>query len=145
MNLTDTPDQPLWSRCAGRTPRDRRNLSHAVWLYLAWTASFSFGSRLLQQGRIPDGLATWTVAALPTVLALFVVVAFARFLREADELQRAIHSKALAIGVAGTWLAASVYTLAERAGASPADLSDAMLLLAVFYGLGILVVSRRYR
>ena len=63
----------------------------------------------------------------------------------ADELQRVIHLEALALGFGGGAIAVCGYRLFERLGAPSADISDAALALAIFYSIGLVRGSWRYR
>jgi hypothetical protein len=106
---------------------------------------FAGGSQLIKQGLLPAGPIPWVVAALPTVAGILVIVAYGRFLREADELQRIIHLEALALGFAGGWVVICGYRIFERLGAPVADIADAAIVLGLFYSIGILRASWRYR
>jgi hypothetical protein len=112
---------------------------------LAWALLFTGGSQLIKRDLLPPGAIPWLVAALPSVVGIFVLVAYGRFLREADELQRLIHLEALALGFAGGWIAICGYRIFERLGAPTADIADATIALAIFYAIGIVRGSRRYR
>lgn len=147
MNVSgnETSHGSFWMRCTGGTSRDRRNLTRMMWIYAAWALAFAGGSQLIKRDLLPAGPLPWIVAALPTALGVFAVLAYGRFLREADELQRAIHLEALALGFAGTWIGVCGYRMFERLGAPAADIADAALFLAVFYALGMVRGAWRYR
>ena len=145
MGTEEASRGALWTRCIGSTPRDRRNMSRMMGLFLVWTASFVAGTQLIKRDLLPAGPIPWVVAALPTVVGIFVVVAYSRFLREADELQRLIHLEALALGFGGGWVAVCGYRILERAGAPAVDIGDAVLALAIFYSIGIVRGAWRYR
>jgi hypothetical protein len=103
------------------------------------------GSYLLDRDILPAGALPWVVAALPCLAAVLVLIAYARFLAEADELQRLIQLQALALGFGGTLFVAAGWKLFARAGAPPADLGDLVMAMALFYSLGSLLGWRRYR
>jgi hypothetical protein len=111
----------------------------------AWAALFVAASQLIKRDLLPAGAIPWVVAALPTVAGAFVILAYARFLREADELQRTVQLRALALGFGGGWFVMTGYRIFERLGAPPADGADFTLALAVCYSIGILLGWRRYR
>ena len=71
-----------------------------------------------------------------------MMLAFRRFLREADELQRRIQLEALALGFGAAVVGAAAYRLLERAGAT--DVSDVIMILAVGYSVGVIAGQRRY-
>ena len=76
------------------------------------------------------------------------MLAFRRFLREADELQRRIQLEALALGFGAAVVGAAAYRLLERAGATDvsdvSDVSDVIMILAVGYSVGVIAGQRRY-
>jgi hypothetical protein len=103
------------------------------------------GSLLIKREVLPVGAVRWTVAALPCVAAVLVLAAYARFLREADELQRLIQLEALALGFGGAFFAVMGYQLFERLGALTLDAGDLGIVMALLYSLGGLLGWRRYR
>jgi hypothetical protein len=100
---------------------------------------------LIKRDLLPDGPIPWVVAALPSVVGVFVLIAFGRFLREADELQRVIHLQALALGFGGGWFAICGYRIFERLGAPTVDVADFTIVMALLYMVGLVLGSRRYR
>jgi len=145
MNETGASGQSFWMRCSGSTSRDRRNLRRFFWVYAAWAVFFVGGNQLIKRDLLPAGPLPWVVAVLPPVVAIFALLAYGRFLRQADELQRAIHLEALAIGFGGGFFGVCTYRLFERLGAPSADIADATLFLAIFYAFGIVRATWRYR
>ena len=145
MSEREASHGPFWARCMGTTPRDRRNLRQLMWLYLTWAILFTGVSQLIKRDLLPAGAVPWVVAALPSIVGIFVLVAYGRFLREADELQRVIHLEALALGFGGGWIAICGYRIFERLGAPTADIADATVALAIFYAIGMVRGSWRYR
>jgi hypothetical protein len=135
----------FWMRCAGSTPRDRANLRRVLWTYLGWAVLFAGGSQLLKRHIVPDGPPSWAIAALPILAAVLVIRAYARFLREADELHRAIHLEAMALGFGGGFLGVSCYRVLERVGAPPAGIEDATIFLSLFFAVGIVRSTWGYR
>lgn len=131
--------------CSGSGGRDLRNSLRYLLAIFVWAIFFTGGSQLIKRGLLAEGPAVWIVALLPTIAAIFVVLAYLRFLREADELQRIIQLKALAIGFGGTFFAVSGYRMLERAGAPPADLGDFTLVMAVLFSLGSVLGTWYYR
>ena len=135
----------LLEQCGDTTPRDRRNLMRFLWVLGAWAVCFVGASQLLERGLVPIGPLSWMVALLPTVVAIPVLIVYARYLREADELQRKIELEALALGFGGTFFALGGYRILERVGAPAVDLGDFGLVMAVLYTIGVLLGRRRYR
>jgi len=116
-----------------------------MWLYLVWELLFTGGSQLIKRDLLPGGAVPWVVAALPTIVGVLVVRAYSRFLREADELQRLIHLEALALGFGGGWIAICGYRIFEHAGAPTADIAEGTIALAVFYSIGLIRSTWRFR
>jgi len=145
MSSREAPREPFWTRCGGATPRDRSNLRKVMWTALGWAVVFVTASQALRRGLVPEGPASWTVAAVPILASILVVAAYARYLRQADELQRQIHLEAVALGFGGGFLGVTGWTVLERVGAPAADIGDATLFLALFYSIGIVRNTWRYR
>ena len=135
----------FWSACYDSTPRDRRNLRRIAWTVGLWAAASITAKLLITREVLPEGTGRWAVAAVPVLLAVPVLIAYARFLRDGDELQRVIQTQALALGFGGTFFAVTGYSLAERAGAPPLDRGDLLLVMGLLYALGSYLGWRRYR
>ena len=131
--------------CTDTTPRDRRNRLRIVWMSLAWAACLVGASLLIKRDLLPAGPTPWLVAALPSVAGIFVLIAYGRFLREADELQRIVQLQALAVGFGGTFFALVGYMLLERLGAPAAELEHVALVMTLLYSVAVLLGWRRYR
>lgn len=86
----------------------------------------------------------WVVAVLPALLGLLAVMSYGRYLRDADEFQRMIHLKALALGFGGGWLAVAGYRLFELLGAPAVDRGDVAMVMAGVYTVGLLYGLRQY-
>lgn len=129
---------------ADSTPRDRRNLLRFVLALGAWAVTFAGGARLLRSGIAGEGPFSWLVAALPAVFGLVAVLAYGRYLRQADEFQQMIHLKALGFGFGGGWLAVAGYRLFELLGAPAMDRGTVIAIMAVLYTVGLVAGLRRY-
>lgn len=141
---TDSPES-FWARCRDTTQRDLRNSLRILAALLAWAVCFVGGSQLIKRGLLPAGVVSWAVAALATVAGIVVLVAYARYLREADELHRMIQLQALALGFGGTFVAIAGYRVFERAGAPAIDVADYTLVMVILYSIGLVVGWWRYR
>lgn len=143
--MTDNEPRPaLFDRC-DTTPRDRRNSLRMLLALAVWAVAFVAVSWALREELLPAGPAGWIAAALPPALMLVAFLFYADYLRKADELQRTIQLQALALGFGAGWLVLSGYPLFEHLGAPALDAGDYILVMAVFYTLGILLGQRRYR
>ena len=143
--MSEIEDQSLWKRCAGSSPRDRANQRRILWTTLAWAVSFVGVSWAIKNELLSAGPLAWALAAVPAVLGFVVVFAYARFLRDADELQRLIQLNALALGFGGGLFTFYAYRVFERLGAPAVGLEDATLVMIVLYVVGVVLGGRRYR
>ena len=142
--MTEETSLPLSVLCGDTTPRDRRNLRRMLLALLVWAVCFVGVTYSLKRELIPAGPISWAAAVLPTLLAITALFAYGRYLREADELQRVIHLRALALGFGATWVAMCGYPLIERLGAPAADTSDYVMVMAASYSLSIVLGQRRF-
>jgi len=134
--MDEITKQPFSVGCDNATPRDRRNLTNLLWASVGWAVCLVSASFAIRRELLPEGPMAWLAAALPTVIGVFVVVLYGRYLREADELQRIIQLKALALGFGATWVAISGYPLFERLGAPPVDTGTYVVVMVVFHAIG---------
>jgi hypothetical protein len=143
--MEDRVNDKFLERCADGSPRDRRNQRSFVWVVLAWAIVFVGASLLLKRGLVAAVPAQWFLAALPIVLSVLVLMVFARYLREADELQRHIQLHALALAFGGSYFAIMGYTVFEKLGAPTLETDDIALVMVGLYILGVILGRRRYR
>jgi hypothetical protein len=97
-----------------QTPRDRRNyrlvgLTQFIWLACLIANGRTFQHLLIAPVRV-------IVALLPMAAGALVVWTYARFVRQADDLQKAIQLNALAIGFGVCVLFTLGYPPIERLG-----------------------------
>lgn len=130
--------------CGDTAPRDWRNLRRLLWLMFAWAVTFVGGAQLIRREIMPTGAIAWLAAALPTVVAVFVLIAYGRFLRETDELNRRIQLQALALGFGGVWLIIAGYRVFELLGAPAIDRGGVVLVMALLYSTGVVFGRIRY-
>ncbi len=112
---------------------------------LLWGVAFTGANQLLKRVVDPSSLAGWVIAIVPLVVGVWLAVAFARFLRGIDEMQRAIQLQAMALGFGGGFLAVCAYLTLQRVGAPALDTASLLASLPVFYALATVVAGRRYR
>lgn len=115
---------------------------------LAWLATLAlakFGPELSWDSRQP--VASWAAVAANLVVGIGWIVAFTRFLRGQDELQRKIVQDALAITLGVGWVGGFAYVVADAADLVAYDVDIAVLpaLLGVVYLIAIVVGKIRYR
>ena len=138
----------IWTKWKGAcvtTERDRKNQQNAViWLFV-WTLSWVFASIALKEGLLPTGLPAIAAILLTALLGVATMLAYWKFLSEADELLRKIQLDALAFGFGAGWVGAVTYQLLERAGiVTSADSIDVVAIMAVVYALVAIIGQRRY-
>jgi hypothetical protein len=118
----------------------------ALWT-VAWTATLAlakFGPRLLWDSQ---PAATWAAVAINLAVGVGWIIAYARYLRGIDELQRKINQDALAVTLGVGWVAGFAYVVADAADLITYDVNVAVfpVLMAVVYMLTIVVGQLRYR
>ena len=112
---------------------------------LAWAACFAGARWLLRDVPLPGGAIPWLVAMLPAVAGAGLLVAYTRYLRDIDELQRAIQLQAMALGFGGGFLAICSYVTFLPLGAPEVDPVSLLAVMPVLYAIGTLMGSGRYR
>lgn len=135
----------LWLTCGANTARDLRNQKRFLWITLAWAVAFVTVSYVIKHGMVGPGPVGWLLALLPSVAILFVFQAFVRFVTEADELQRQIQLRGLALGFGAGWLAICGYPLLEELGAPATDAGTYVAVMAVAYSAGCVHGAWKYR
>ena len=131
--------------CHSMPERDRRNARRANWLLFFWAVTFLPALYLFRRGLMPSGPISWVAVVVPIVLAIAGVVAYIKFLREADELQRQIQLEALSVGFGAGFVASFGLQLLEELGLGDYGAPDTFSVMVFFYLAGMLIGSRRYR
>ena len=146
MNESKRPSYWSWALSDPGTERFQRAGRRLLVTMFVWGVCQSGSSYLIQHGFLPAaGPIPWVVAALPSVVAVFLLVGYSRMLREADELHRLIQLRALALGFGGGYFVISGYLLLEAAGAPTLRVDVLIAVLPLPYAVGIGLGSRRYR
>ena len=125
------------------TERNWRQVRAFNWWAVS-TALLFVGTTLLLDGGIIAGPVAWALAAVTVIAALFAVRAYRAFLHGADELLRKIQLEGLALGFGAGVVFMLGYRLLERLGAPKLDVNDHLLVLVVFWALGLWIGVRRY-
>jgi amino acid transporter len=84
------------------------------------------------------------VALLPVIPVAFGVVAFMRYIRQLDELQRRIQLEGLAFSIGCTGMLTFALGFLENAGMPPVNIIWVLPILLVFWGIGTTLARRRY-
>lgn len=119
----------------------------ALWT-LAWAATLAlakFGPRLLWDP--PQEVASWAAVVVNLAVGIGWIVAFTRFLRAIDELQRKIMQDALAIALGVGWVVGFAYVVADAADLATRDVDVAVLpvLMGVVFVMAFAFGRIRYR
>lgn len=144
------PDRPtaparrsLWPSCH-TTERDRRNQRRLVAWGLAWVATWTAAGLALDNGWIGTAVAAAAIV-LSALLGVATLLAYRRFLREADELRRKIELDALALAFGVGLVAGFTHWLLAEAGiVAEAEVLFLLVLMVATHTLGLLVGHRRY-
>ena len=130
--------------CTG-TAADRRNqIRFLVWMF-AWAVSYVLATWALTGDADTGRGAAVTMAAIPVVLGIIALLAYLRFLREADELLQRIQLEGLAIGFGAGAIFGLSYQILERAGAPQAEVGNVVTVMMIAWALGQLNAMRRFR
>lgn len=104
----------------------------------AWVASLAlarFGPALWGESQYA---ATWVAVGINLIAGVGWIVAFARFLRTIDDLQRKIVQDALTAALGAGWVLGSAYVVADAGGLLPIDVD--LVVLPIVMGITFLVV-----
>lgn len=127
--------------------RNCRNQRLVLLWSLVWMSSFVGVTLALKSGWLASGAPGIVAAVVSSCLGLGTALAYRRFLKEADEVQRTIELEALALGFGVGLIGGFAYWLLERSGAVPTSKSDLLYVLAATcftYSAGVLLGRRRY-
>lgn len=85
------------------------------------------------------------LAALPIVPVSFSLLAFLRFFRQMDELQKRIQLDAMAFALGAISLLTFTYGLLENAGLPRLSFVWVLPLMVALWGIGTALAARRYQ
>ncbi len=139
-----TLTRKLLGRCADMTAADRRNLFQATGWLAGWAVVYVGAAQLLKRGGVPPGAATVLVALVPSIFAVVAILAYIRFIRRAEELQRKIQVEAFALGFGAGFVASFGFEMLDKAGLVEAPVSAAFMVMVLFYIFGLWLGARRY-
>jgi len=86
----------------------------------------------------------YVIAFLPIIPSIFALLAFLRFFRGLDELQRRIQLEAVAFSFLGTCFITLTWAFQQNAGLPRFDVSWVAPLLIALWGIGLGIAKRRY-
>ncbi|MDE0546516.1 hypothetical protein [Microbacterium sp. C7(2022)] len=128
--------------------QNRATLRLFLWTaaWLATVAIARFGPELLWDAATQQVWSSVAIA-IATLASIAWIAAFARFLREQDDLWRKILLEALALTLGISWIAGLGYALADGAGLVTGDveLGVALVVPGVIFTLAVVAGRIRYR
>ena len=142
--MIDARREPSLVECHA-TPRERAVHFRLAAVCLAWAVAFVGARYLLRHVLAPEGAIAWLVAAVPSVAGVALMVAYTRYLRDIDELQRAIQLRAMAYGFGGGFLAICGYVTFEALGAPAVDSTSLIAVMPILYSVAMVTSAGRYR
>lgn len=138
MNEAETPH---WTT----TERDRKNQRHIIFWSMAWILPFLAVNVAIKNDWIGSDALALAATIGVTGLGLGVLLAYRRFLSNADELMRKIQLDALALTVGVGVVSGFSYTLLETAGIiADAEAMTLIIVMVVTHITGIVVGLRRF-
>ncbi len=132
--------------CKGLPARDIRNANLVnLWIF-AWAVTLAVISLLSKYEWYSSLLPISIGFVINTGLALGVIFAYKRFLKDLDEMERQIQLESLALSVGVTFAGFSSYSILDQADVLP-DLNPAYLiaLMSLTYMAGLIIGRIRYR
>jgi hypothetical protein len=119
-------------------------LALAAWT-LAWLATLAvarFGPEMLWSD---DPVWSWVAVGVNLLVGAGVIIAFQRYLRRADELDRKIMLDALAVTLGVAWVTGFAYVVANAAGLITIDIAVLLAAPGVVFALLVAAGRIRYR
>lgn len=131
--------------CIG-SKRDRRNELRVLAWMAPWAVAFLTLEFAISEEWLPAGWPVVLAILVVAALGLGVLLAYRRFLRQADELRRKIELEGLALAFAVAILGGLMAGQLISAGLLSGDgvLQSMVSLMLVAYSLGVLLGYRRY-
>lgn len=122
----------------------RASAAVALWT-VAWTASLALAR--FGPDRWDSQPAAWAAVSVNLAIGLAWIVAFTRYLRVLDELERKIVLEALAVALGAGWVLGFGHVVADRAELLGVDVDLAALpaFMGVVFMLALAVGRLRYR
>ena len=132
--------------CKSLPARDIKNANIVNLWALIWAGTLILSTYLLEYDWFSTPLPTLSALSIHAGTGLALILAYKRFLKHLDELERKIQLEALALAVGLAIVGFSSYSILEKAAMVP-DLKPSYLivLLALTYCIGITAGRIRYR
>lgn len=140
-----TKSIPYLNACDDAAPQDRRSMVPLLVTTVAWVGAM-IGSAAVMNRDDAAGVSArgWAAALFASAMAVPVLWAFVRYLSRTDDLNREIHLRALATGLACGFVVWPAVSLLESHGIEP-GWPVAYMAVCVGYIGGVIVWRGRYR
>lgn len=146
--MEEQQNTPTWWRRFDRacfaTPRDRRNMHRFTLRLVVWMVLFLASSFWLEDPKSTQGVLEAAIAFVPSVAFGWSLLAFGRYLREADELARRIQYEAIAFAFGIGMLAMLGYPMFEVFGLPRLEPVLAAGGLSIVWALASVANAQRY-
>jgi hypothetical protein len=134
------------------TGRDKNNLLRFAGLFLLWTVTHE-GISFIQTNVEMSTTLAWMLAVVPALPGVLAVLAYFKFLREADEMVRRIHLTGMAVGFGAgifVWMGLQMPLppgTSDKEMLFTLHLHKALIFLAMIVGwvAGQSIATRRYK
>ena len=132
--------------CRGLPSRDLKNANIVNLWTISWVVSLGLISFISKSQWYSSGFPTILAFTVQTVIGIGMLLAYVRFVKNLDEMERKIQLDALAVSVGVTVVGFASYSVLDMSGVVP-DLKSSYLiaLIALTYMAGILFGRIRYR
>jgi hypothetical protein len=124
----------------------KRYLREFIYSMIAYV--FTLITSIIMVGFLADypmNPARIIVALAPIIPVIFMIVAFLRYLNGIDELQQKIQLLAIGFAAGTTSLLTFSYGFLEGVGFPPISLLWVFPIMILLWGLGLLIISRRFQ
>ncbi len=128
----------------GLTERDRRSSRKVNLWALVWMSCWVGVGLLISRELVPPGAASYAAVLVTTALGVGTLLAYVKFLREAEELERKIQLDALALGFGVGLVAIVLWSMLAELGAVEGDPAHLLFFMMFPYCLGLWLGFRRY-
>ena len=132
------------STCAHSRQTDRTNYRRLNVAMVAWGLSFILSSAIAANDDF-GGMAHFVSSVVPTLTGVPVVLLFAYYIREADELTRLIELQALAVAAGAVFLVLPSVQVAQGSMGIDTFVSVPLTTMAFGYASAVTLIRRRYR
>ena len=127
------------------TEADRRNNRRFTMWCIAWALAIIGSTWIVETFEGLPRIPAILIALAPNVFAFAALIAYMRFLRMTDELQRRIQIEGLAVGFGVGWIFAIGYLVLQSVGAPALSVTAMILVMTAGWIVGNVMAIRHYR